>query len=94
MSDNIPDNINVQHNPAEQRFEVHLDGHVGFLQYGQENGEITILHTEVPKALGGRGLGALLAKEALRWARAQTGQRLVVLCPFVREYMRKHPDDE
>ena len=95
MSD-IPDipGINVQHNPAAQRFEIHLDGHVGFLQYEQQNGEIRILHTEVPKALGGRGLGGLLAKEALRWGRGQTGQRLVVLCPFVREYMRKHPDGE
>ena len=92
MPDNIPDIVNVQHNPAAQRFEIHLDGHVGFLQYEQQNGEISIVHTEVPKALGGRGLGALLAKEALRWARGQTGQRLVVLCRVVPAAMRPPPD--
>ena len=86
--------VQVQHNSREQRFEIHLDGHLAFLQYEQKDGEIDIVHTEVPKALGSRGLGGLLAKEALQWARQQTGQRLVVRCPFVREYLRKHPDGQ
>jgi uncharacterized protein len=82
---------NVQHNPAARRFEIHLDGRLAFLQYEQTDTEITISHTEVPKELGGRGLAGELAKAALAWARAQNGRRLTVTCPFVREYMRKHP---
>jgi predicted GNAT family acetyltransferase len=82
--------VNVVHNPEAGRFEVHLDGHLAFLQYDRTGKEVTIVHTEVPKALGGRGLGTLLAKAATDWGRSQSGVQLVVLCPFVREYMRKH----
>lgn len=82
----------VQRNDAAHRFEIHLDGHVAFLTYEERKDEIVLLHTEVPKELGGRGLGGTLAREALLWARAQPGKGLVVLCPFVREYMRKHPE--
>jgi len=84
--------VTVQHNTGAQRFEIDIDGHIAFLTYEERKDEIIILHTEVPKELGGRGLGGALAKEALQWARAQPGKKLVVLCPFVREYMRKHPE--
>jgi predicted GNAT family acetyltransferase len=82
--------VAVENNVAAGRFEIHLDDQIAFLQYDRQNGEITILHTEVPQALGGRGLGNLLAKTALEWARAE-GLRVIVLCPFVRTYLRKHP---
>jgi predicted GNAT family acetyltransferase len=82
--------VKVQNNVSASRFEIHLDDQIAFLQYGRRNGEVTLLHTEVPKALGGRGLGSLLAKTALEWAGAE-GLRVIVLCPFVRTYQRKHP---
>ena len=85
----MPD-VNVVHNPEARRFEVHLDGHLAFLQYERRDNEIAIVHTEVPRELGGRGLGTLLAEKAVEWGRSESGLRLVVLCPFVREYMRKH----
>jgi len=87
----MPD-VTVHHNAEAHRFEINVDGHVAFLTYEERKDEIVLLHTEVPKELGGRGLGGTLAKEALRWSRAQSGKRLVVLCPFVGEYMRKHPE--
>ena len=40
-----------------QRFELEADGHVAFSTYERAAGVITILHTEVPKELGGRGIG-------------------------------------
>jgi predicted GNAT family acetyltransferase len=83
--------VTVEHNPAARRFESHIDGQLAFLQYEQADNQITIVHTEVPKALGGRGLGGRLAQAARDWGGAQSGQRLAVTCPFVREYMRKHP---
>jgi predicted GNAT family acetyltransferase len=88
----MPSDVQVQHNPEAGRFEIHLDGHLAFLRYERKGNQIIIEHTEVPEALGGRGLGGMLAKAALGWARAQDGAHLVVMCPFVREYMRKHPE--
>jgi predicted GNAT family acetyltransferase len=84
--------LTVERNAGAHRFEVNVEGRVAFLTYEERDDEIVILHTEVPTELGGRGLGGLLAKEATRWARAESGKRLVVLCPFVRDYMRRHPE--
>jgi uncharacterized protein len=82
--------IAVRDNVDASRFEVEVDGQVGFLDYERHGNEMSILHTEVPPALRGRGLGTLLAKTALDTAR-ESGMRLKVICPFVRAYMRNHP---
>jgi predicted GNAT family acetyltransferase len=80
----------VENNVEAGRFEIHQDGELAFLQYQRNTDSVVMVHTEVPKALAGRGLGSLLAKTALEWARAE-GLRVVANCPFVREYIRKHP---
>jgi hypothetical protein len=46
-----------------------------------------LIHTEVPPALRGRHLGDTLVKAALEAGRA-AGLRIVVVCPFVRAYLR------
>jgi predicted GNAT family acetyltransferase len=82
--------VAVRNNTAASRFEITVGDQVAVLTYDRTGGDVKILHTEVPRALGGRGLATLLAKTALEWARAEH-LSVVVLCPFVREYMRKHP---
>ncbi len=81
----------VRDNTDESRFEIDVDGQIAHLDYERKGNEFSILHTEVPTALRRRGLGALLAKTAIEAARAQ-GLRLKVLCPFVRDYRRTHPE--
>jgi predicted GNAT family acetyltransferase len=80
----------VVDNPQAQRFEVAVDGEVGFLQYERRSGSLVLVHTEVPPALRGRRLGDLLAETAIERAHAE-GLQLIVVCPFVRAYLRKHP---
>ncbi|HTM04328.1 MAG TPA: GNAT family N-acetyltransferase [Vicinamibacterales bacterium] len=80
----------VDHVEAQQ-FEVTVDGEVGFLQYERRPGSLVLMHTEVPPALRGRQLGDLLAETAIDRAHAE-GLQLVVVCPFVRAYLRKHPE--
>ena len=82
--------MTVEHNVEAGRFEIHEDGQLAFLQYERNADSVVMVHTEVPKALGGRGVGTLLAKTALEWARAE-GIPVVATCPFVRKYMREHP---
>jgi predicted GNAT family acetyltransferase len=50
-----------------------------------------LVHTEVPPALRGRHLGDTLVKAAFDHARAER-LRVVAVCPFVRAYLRKHPE--
>jgi len=85
MSDDVHDN------PAHNRFELDLDGHTAFATYRRDGGVLAILHTEVPKALNGRGIGSKLVRGLLEIARAE-GLKIKPLCPFVVAYMDKHPE--
>jgi predicted GNAT family acetyltransferase len=84
---------NVTDNPALSRFELRVDGLIAFLAYERAPGSIRMLHTEVPEAFRGRGVGAALVKGALESARA-SGFRVVAVCPFVRAYLLKHPGEQ
>jgi hypothetical protein len=81
----------VQNNAAARRFEIAIDGQISFLQYERRRNAIVLVHTEVPPPLRRRGLAGKLAKAALEAARAE-GLQVVVLCPFVRAYLEKHPE--
>jgi predicted GNAT family acetyltransferase len=84
--------MTVRDNPAEQRYELVLDGKVtGEIVYHVRPGAIVLLHTEISPDLEGQGLGAQLVAGALDDIRAR-GLRLVPLCPFVSAYLRRHPE--
>jgi hypothetical protein len=81
----------VHDNTAQKRFELETDGHTAYLYYRLEPGVITLVHTEVPPALGGRGVGSTLVRGALDAIRAK-GLKVIAKCPFVGAYMGKHPE--
>jgi len=81
----------VRDNTERHRFELDADGHVAFSNYQREGGVLTIMHTEVPAALNGRGIGSGLVRGLLDIARAQD-LKVVPLCPFVAGYIAKHPE--
>jgi uncharacterized protein len=84
--------IVVQDNPDEQRYELLVDGSLlGDLQYRRRPDAVALIHTEVSPSLEGRGLGARLVAGALDDIRAR-GLQVVPICPFVRAYIRRHPD--
>lgn len=82
---------NVVNNEAEHRFEMNVEGHVAAAYYELSDGVITFTHTEVPKELGGRGIGSQLAKGALEQSRAD-GLKVVTQCSFMGGYVGKHPE--
>jgi predicted GNAT family acetyltransferase len=81
----------VRNNTDENRYELDVDGHLAATYYRIADGVITFIHTEVPDALAGRGVGSKLIKGALDQVRA-AGLKVVPQCPFVRAYIEKHPD--
>jgi predicted GNAT family acetyltransferase len=83
--------MQVQDNPAASRFELEADGHTAIAVYKLDGDVITFVHTEVPEALGGRGIGSQLAKGALENVKAR-GLRVVAQCPFIKGYIGKHPE--
>ena len=82
---------NVRDNTDKHRFELDADGHIAFSEYEREGGVLTVMHTEVPAALNGRGIGSALVRGLLDIARAQ-GLKVVPRCPFVAGYIAKHPE--
>ena len=87
MSNNVRDNTKLR------RFELETDGHIAFSEYKRGDGVLTIMHTEVPKELEGRGIGSALAKGALDDVRAE-GATVVPLCPFIAGWIARHADYE
>jgi predicted GNAT family acetyltransferase len=81
----------VRDNPALHRFELDAEGLVAFSHYKRDGNTLTIMHTEVPPAINGKGIGSALARGLLDIARAQ-GLKVVPLCPFVAAYIAKHPE--
>ena len=73
------------------RYEIEINGAFAILQYRQRDDAIVLAHTEVPDAFRGRGFANLLARHALEEARS-AGTRVVVRCPFVTSYIRRHPE--
>lgn len=81
----------VRDNAARHRFELDAEGHIAFSQYKRAGGVIDIMHTEVPPALNGKGIGSRLVRGLLDLARAE-GAKVRPLCPFVRSYIDKNPE--
>lgn len=86
---NIP---TVSHQPDDNLFLIHVGHDIAFQEYIKRGNEITITHTEVPRELEGKGLGSLLAKNALQYAE-ENGLKLNPVCPFMATYVRKHYDE-
>jgi predicted GNAT family acetyltransferase len=78
-------------NVAEERFELTEDGHLAELVYHVHGDRLTLIHTEVPDELGGRGLGGELVRAALERAR-RDHLTIVPKCPYARSWLEKHRD--
>jgi hypothetical protein len=87
----MSETLQAVNNEARHRFEVSLDAETAYAEYRLAAGEITLTHTEVPKAFEGRGVASQLARAALGYARAQ-GLKVIPLCPFMAAYITKHPE--
>jgi predicted GNAT family acetyltransferase len=84
--------VRVSDHPALERYEVSVDGRrAGLAAYQLEDGLLTFTHTEVDDAYEGQGLGGRLARFALDDARVR-GLRVQPLCPFIRGWIKRHPD--
>jgi predicted GNAT family acetyltransferase len=78
--------------PDQHRFEIRLDGELaGFAVYHRRGGRIYLVHTEIDPKFEGKGLGSALAKGVLSAERA-AAEPVVPLCPFMRSYIDRHPD--
>ncbi len=81
----------VRNNPAKKRFELEAEGYLAGAYYELSEDTITFTHTEVPKALEGKGIGSRLVRGSLDQVRGD-GLKVVAQCPFVKAYIGKHAE--
>jgi predicted GNAT family acetyltransferase len=79
-------------NPSAHRFEVAIDGELAELVYRLNGKRLVLVHTEVPNALEGHGLGGKLVRAALERA-AREGLTIVPICPFAAKWLREHQNE-
>lgn len=86
--------VRIGDNPEEHRYEARIgeEGEVrGYVDYHLQPGLMTIMHTDVDRAAEGHGLGSQLVAAVLDEVRSR-GLSVLVVCPFAREYIRRHPE--
>ena len=87
MSDAVP----VTDNQAASRFEISEGGYLAELRYHRSGKRLSLIHTEVPEELEGRGIGGRLVIAAVDRA-AREGLTIVPYCPFARSWLERHSD--
>jgi predicted GNAT family acetyltransferase len=83
------DSVEVRHQPEQQRFMADVEGFEATLDYRLSQDVMTITHTKVPAAIGGRGVAAALMRAALGHA-ASARWTVNPVCSYAAAYMRKH----
>lgn len=85
------DSLEVLHKHEQSRFEILIGEYVAELDYRLKDNVITFTHTGVPSELEGNGIGSIIVRAGLDYAREQ-GYKVVPLCSFVDAYMRRKPE--
>ena len=85
------ESLRISHAPATRQFSVTVEGHGCELDYRLAGRTMTITHTGVPQAVGGRGIAAQLVRAAFEQARAE-GWRVIPACSYAAAWVRRHPE--
>lgn len=85
--------MHVVDNKEKSRFEAEIDGHEAFIEYTVHPNALTLTHTEVDKALSGRGVASELTESVLLQLELR-GLKVIPECSFVEKYIEKHPEWE
>jgi uncharacterized protein len=78
----------ISHDQNAHRFTTEVEGHRGELDYTLAGSVMTITHTRVPQAIGGRGVAAQLMQAALQFAKEQSWS-VDPACSYAVAYMRR-----
>lgn len=80
----------LKKNEIENRFEMQVDEYTAIIEYEENNAVISLLHTEVPPELEGKGAATAIIEKTLAYIESEH-LKLVPLCPLVVIYIKRHP---
>ena len=82
--------LEVTHNPANNTFEVWIDGQLSKLDYIQDAKNFVIAHVGVYPEHRGQGVAGKIVEAGLKYAR-ENSLRVVPMCSYAAAYIRKNP---
>ena len=87
--------MEIKNNPERNRYEAWVGDKLGGIaQYELRDESIVFVHTEVEDKFEGEGVASSLVRGALDDVDRDGELEVVVKCPFIREWIGRHPDYE
>lgn len=83
--------LTLRDDPARGRFEAEVEGGTAFALYRLDGDRVVLTHTEVPRAVEGRGIGGALVRAVLDRIRAD-GRKVVPRYSFAATWIARHPE--
>jgi uncharacterized protein len=83
--------LDISHDATKHEFYVVVEGQRCVLDYRLGNAVMTITHTGVPEAVGGRGIASMLVHSAFETARLQ-GWKVAPACSYAAAWIDRHPE--
>lgn len=78
----------IHHDPERRQYYLFADGHRAFVDYVERDGEIALVHSEVPAALRGRGEGRILVERTFEQLE-RDGLSAVAVCSYIRAIAKR-----
>ncbi|WKZ36838.1 MAG: GNAT family N-acetyltransferase [Anaerolineales bacterium] len=82
--------LEINNNPAENRFEVFINGELSKLDYIEDGDTIVMTHVGVHPDHRGGGVAGRIAQVALEYAKEKS-LRVIPMCSYVAAYIRRNP---
>lgn len=79
------------HNSKDSKYEFHIDEHIAYITYDDQDGKMHLTHTVVPEVLSGKGLAKTLLEAVLEQIK-NDNKKAVADCSYIVNYQQKHPE--
>ena len=85
--------VQIRNDTETNRYQAWVGDEVaGFIDYRPGRGSVDLVHTEVDDAFEGQGIASTLVRGALDDIRSQGDLSVEASCPFVKDWIERHPD--
>ncbi len=81
----------LYNNENLRQFELVVEGYKAKITYELQRDRMSLLHTEVPPVLEGRGVGEAIVEKTLHYLE-ENKLKLVPWCPYVKVFLKRHPE--
>jgi predicted GNAT family acetyltransferase len=84
-------NLPLNNNEADHKFEMFVDGQRAFIDYQLRHDKVFLIHTEVPVELEGKGVASALVEKTFEYLEAHH-LKIVPYCAYIKVFLKRHPE--